>query len=574
MGIVVGIYCWLAFAYLPTGAHWTPDTGIKRLQADSLRFHPWLDLTIHYPGRWIDPDLSFLPFGRNFHYVWQGEVYFAQPPIVAILGKPFILVLGDTGERVMPLLAGLASVYLVAVLMGRLHLRPAWAGVLVAGLATPLLFYSLHFWEHTLAAALGLGAVVLVVNPAGAPSRRSLILSGLLAGMAAAVRKEMLFFALCLGVVLACRDRLAVQGNAVSGGRGRQRGAWRGLVLWALANVFVLSLYDLIVYLNSGNALPPELRISVTPGLTPRSYLFVHGPSTLADFVFDFRYNREGMLGNALLIVVLAYWLAGWLPFERAREAVRVTALAALGAGVAYFTWRLPVGNGLYGLLSASPFLAVSLLRPQAVTPARQAIGLVALGFFALGALGLGLLTPAGPGVVGLEWGARYALAAFPLGVPLALQSLQTLWGRAAHSGLARLHLALALGLVGLSVWIQVLGVREARASIAGGLVVRSGLLALPEAQLVTDLSWLPVRTPEAYAAKEIFQAETPDELSRWVEAAFAVGVRRFAYVSFGALSEDALAAAAPDGTRLVIVETRRLSTRLNLTRLAIVPSD
>ena len=55
LSLAAGVYIWLAFFYLPPGVYWSPDIGYKRLQAENVRFTPWLDLTIDYPGARTDP---------------------------------------------------------------------------------------------------------------------------------------------------------------------------------------------------------------------------------------------------------------------------------------------------------------------------------------------------------------------------------------------------------------------------------------------------------------------------------------------------------------------------------------
>jgi len=562
---VAGVYLWLAFGVLPPGGYWMPDTGVKRIQAANVRFNPAPDLTIDYPGQWLDPDFKFLPFAHNFYFIWQGRVHFSQPFYVAFMGRPFIRLMGDYGERVVPLLAGLVSVYLTGRLAQILGVRPVWPSVLLAGFATPLIFYSLSFWEHTLAAALGLGALALVLRPAGAPPwpLRVYLVSGLLAGLGGVVRKEIMFFALALGVVLAL--------NAVREAAPYRRRASSGLAAWSSACVCVFVVYLLASYLNSGHPVPPEFRIAAPPSFTPRAYLLVHGWTGLADFLFDPRFGRAG---TWLMITVGVYWLAGLWPRPAAlRTAMQVGALAVLCLGVGSFMWGQSASPYLRGVFSASPWLVLGL-RPQAgERRLARDLSLTALGFLGLAILSLGLLTTAGAGHGGGEWGARFFLTVFPLGAPLAASSLQTIWERAAQGWLARLRLALALALVGLSLAIQGLGLIGLRAGFASSLELRWAILALPETQVVTNQVWLASRVPKVYLSKEVSRLDAREDWVAWVQAADARGVRRFAFVSSGLPDEAVLAAAAPPGTQIKVIETRRLDEGFFATRLEITPS-
>ena len=558
LSLAAGVYIGLAFFYLPPGAYWSPDIGYKRLQAENVRFTPWLDLAIEYPGAWIDPGLKYVPFRNTFYYLWQGRIHFAQPPAMAVLASPFVALFGDRGERVMPLLAGLISLRLAAQLMRAVGAEPVWIGIVIAALATPVMIYSLFLWEHILAVALGLGAVALALQRPEARSRQDWILGGLLAGLAASARKELMLFALVLGAALALE--LYQNGN-----RRRWR-AWTGLALWAAAALCMLGLYELFSYLNSGNLIPPEFRVSVVPEYTPDAYLLVNGVGGLSDFVFD---PQFGWRGDVMLLAVIAYWAASrWLR-GRPREAIQISALAALLAGEWYGVRHLGIASGLVGVLSASPFLAVGLGDAGAAT---RKLRWITFGFYGLVLLNLGLLTASGPYQTGLEWGSRFALIVFPLSVPLVLNGLKAVRERAAQSWLARAHLALALMLIGLSVFIQLLGVSKT-STPAVGPESREALLAVPEKQVLTNLWWLSAAAPRLYLSKEIFLVNSEADLRAWMSAAYPLGVRAFVFVSYVPLTESIAVTLTPPGTQLKVVETRRLSNMMLVTHVALLPA-
>ncbi len=555
LGLVAGVYVWLAFFFLPPGVYWSPDIGYKRLQAENVRFTPWLDLTIDYPGAWLDPEFKYVPFRYTFYYLWQGRLHFAQPPAMAVLGSPFVALFGDRGESVVPVLAGLVCVGLTARLMRAVGARPPWAGVLLAGLATPMLIYGLFLWEHILGVALGLGAMTLAFEGTDASTPRRLLFSGLLTGLAASVRKELMLLALVLGAVLTL--------NILATENPRRRQAWKGLALWAGAGALVLAAYELISFLNSGYLVPPEFRISLAPEYTPRAYLLTHGLRSLADFIFD---PQFGLMGDLLIVAVAAYGLASRGPRTRVRDAIQVAALAALGIGVWNGVRQLGAAGGLIGLLSASPFLVVGSVAEARDRAARNLLWLT-LGFYALALLNLSLFTAAGPYQAGLEWGTRFALIVFPLSVPFVLDGLRTIRARTAHSWLARLHLALALLLIGLSVFIQLRGVSK-MSTPAVGPQSRAEMLAAPERQVLTNLWWLTAAAPQVYQAKEVFFVNSEAELRAWLGAAYPRGVRGFAFVGYVPLDPPTAASTAPPGIRLTVVETRGLSNQMILTRV------
>jgi len=573
-GLVAGIYLWLAFGYLPTGTYWSPDNGLKRIQADNLRFTPWPDLSIEYPGQWLDPDFKFAPFAPLFYFVSAGRLHFFQSPAIALLGRPFIWLMGDQGERVVPVLAGLCSVLLVAGLMRRLALRPAWAGVLSAGLGTPLLFYSLLFWEHTLAVALGLGVVAVLLRQTGPLPLRDGLLAGTLLGLAASIRKDLLLFAFVLGLVFvwealegvmaARRDSHASTDGFPEGWRPGLGPGWLGL---GGAFAVVFSLYG-VSHPRAQNILPPEAALAAD--FAPQAYFVTHGWGSLPDFIFSPGY---GIVGGLLVIALGVYWLAHHLTHSRLRETLQVGALTVIGLGIASFIPQHLRSGVSHGFLSASPFLVLSLNSTSRGAPRVRVLSHLALGFLVLYMLGVGLLVPRGPLRGGLEWGARYMLIVFPLCTPLAVDGLRAIRERAAHLPLARLHLLAALTLFGLSIFIQVLGIGLIRDSVRLREGSQAALLGLPEKIIVADMGWIASGAPELYAAKELFLLNSRSDLPRWAAQAHAARVRRFAFVSHGPLDEAAAHASAPAGARLSLLETRRLENDFFVTRLEFLPA-
>ena len=553
LGLVTGVYLWLAFGVLPAGGYWSIDNGYKRIQADNIRFTPWLDLAIRYPGQALDPTFQYLPFGPSFHYKWRGQIHLSQPAAIAILGKPFIMMLGDRGELVVPVFAGLTSLWLLAGLMQALELGPPWGGILLAGLATPMIFYSLNFWEHTLAVALGLAALLLIVTGMKvetSPGWRYL-LAGVLAASAAGVRKEMLIFVmLCGGWVALAAFR---------------RRSWRGFALWLSGVTVVLGGLWFFSYASSSYLVPPELRLSVTPRYTPQAYILAHGLNSLPDFILG---PNSGPIGGWLLVALGLYGLLPWLPQARLREALRLMLLLAFMAGVGVLAQHYPQAGNVYGILSVAPFLVLGLTPERAPSPDRRWVLMLTWGYWGLAVIGIGLFTTAGPWHSAQEWGARFMLVVFPLGAMWAASGLRHLWEGVSQSWLARLNFLAALTLVGLSVYIQALGIQAIRSGVSAQGQVQAIVLEWPETQVFTNLDRLAPLMPRVYATKRIWLVPSFQDLSAGLRQLYAHGERSFVFVSTGMLSEGSLPEIAPAGLRLTIVETRALGRQLYGTRV------
>ncbi len=133
--VLGGLYCALAFLYLPANFYWSADDGLNRIQTDNIRLTPWPDFSITYIGREIDPELKFAPIGQMFQYRQAGRLYLAQSPVIALLSLPFIHLLGDPGRYVMPIAGGLLTAYAAGRLARKLGFGPDWLAALLVGLA-------------------------------------------------------------------------------------------------------------------------------------------------------------------------------------------------------------------------------------------------------------------------------------------------------------------------------------------------------------------------------------------------------------------------------------------------------
>ncbi len=555
LGLVAAVYLWLAFGVFPTGGYWSIDNGFKRLQADNIRFTPFLDLAIAYPGREVDPLFKYVPFGLSFHYIWNGKIHLSQPPAIAIVDKPFIALMGDRGELMAPVLTGLLSLWLVARLVESVDAGLAWLGVVLAGLATPVIFYSLNLWEHTLALALGLGAVWLVVT--GEEDGRRYGLSGLLAALAAGVRKEMLILIVVLAGLLAVEALY----------RG-ERGLWRRWMLWVSVCVGCSLIWWGFSYFSSGDIIPPELRLSLRPRYTPQAYAFVHGLDTLPHFIFG---PASGQIGRWLTVALVGYWLSDWIPARRERQLLQLGLLLGIGWGVWTLAQSYAKDGNVYGLLSAAPFLTLGLLPGVKLTGPLRRVLFLALSYWGIAVVGLGVFTAVGPWQGAQEWGARFMLIVFPSATVGAVAGLRQMWEQAVSSWLGKGVLVAALGLVGVSVFIQGLGLRELYQGVARRSAMQATVMAWPEPIVITNMERVAPLMPQVYASKKVFLVQSFEGLADCLGQVNTHGGGDFIFVSNGMLPETILPIIAPPGKHLIIVETRPLGDGMYGTRVAVM---
>src|SRR5438270_8303221 len=243
--LVVVLYV-AALVTMPPDALTEHDTGAKYLQVRNLRLAPLgLDWSINYPARSLDPQLQFVPFNPKQHYVDdKGRIYLQWPIFLGLLTRIPWKVMGFWGLYVVPLLAGLGSLwaaYLLALEVG-VPRRLAWLAVPLLGLATPVAIYSLLFFEHTLAALLVTLSLLAGVRAVRTQRVSSAAWGGLLLAAAIYFRSEL--YVLAAAVCLA----LAVW--------AWRTGIWRPLMGWGVALVAGLVPLWAFYSISAGSILP------------------------------------------------------------------------------------------------------------------------------------------------------------------------------------------------------------------------------------------------------------------------------------------------------------------------------
>src|SRR5262245_58514909 len=146
---------------LRADAFFVGDPGIKLIAAKNAIARPDHPLDIPLPVIGNDS----VPYVEPFFEVHENHAHAVTAEPFPLISASFIRQFGPRGAYVLPaagfvgILVGCA--WLAVVLDSR---RNPIVVVLIAGLATPFLFYGLEFWEHAPAMALATNATAMFVS--------------------------------------------------------------------------------------------------------------------------------------------------------------------------------------------------------------------------------------------------------------------------------------------------------------------------------------------------------------------------------------------------------------------------
>ena len=474
---------WLA-ASLPPEGFYSGDSGLKLIAARSAIDHPSRPVEFDLPISGGKP----MPYVDPMVELHEGHGDILQSPLFPVISAPAIAAFGLRGAYLLPAIAFVALLPLLDVI--RRHATPdssfallAWIGIA----ANPLFFYSLEFWEHSIAVALiaaSMASAFLgerLAPGADEDARRGpafaeptigwwLVASGALAGFAALLRPEAMWFVVGLGLVLGFSKDAArtfqVRNQMISFGSG----VATVILPFAIANL-----------VHTG------------------TLLGAHASANLAPLIHDYlaaRWQRldawlwpHSLPAFAGLLLVAAAWLGRFFEVDlRVRQLVALAGAVAIAAAAAE---RLLPRDSFWQAFPLSLLALVPTGPLPSSTRRMYATALVTVAGIVLTATHDG----------GAQWGARLLLVTAPPLMVLAARGATQAMG-AGRWQVARVALVLFTLIAGLatsrSAYQELRSTKRAYAR----LVQTTASLTAPGDVIVTNVWWFDQIAASLYGSR------------------------------------------------------------------------
>jgi hypothetical protein len=282
----------------------------------------------------------------------NGEFYLQIPPFLPLLTSFFYTTMGQWALPLFPVLGGLLTAVatyklgiLVQVKYSRLLL---WATVF----ATPILFYSLELWDHTLAAAAAAWGVYSVARGVVSGRWQPVAWGSVAIGLGLGQRPEMYVFAIALaaGLFLVGWQRWNLWAAYVVGGVFATIPIWLLQYRWtghplgmAFAPHFfgygIPESYPVTAY--SGVALTRAIKIS-------RLLLYIESRDVIT-------FSAALLILVGVFVIILALRVPHWR-----KRSWLWSGLVLSGIGYGLFLWQ-SWENLLPGVLTTSPLFSLAL---------------------------------------------------------------------------------------------------------------------------------------------------------------------------------------------------------------------
>ncbi|MCS7235127.1 MAG: hypothetical protein RMM30_04025 [Armatimonadota bacterium] len=490
--------------------HWSVDSAVWELMTREVARRGWHGLWVENLARNVDPEGRFFP---GFFFVRVDDRYhFSFQPAFALLSAPLYQAFGRLGLVVVPLVAALVVGWLVAQQTEKILPGSGWAGAAALLFLTPVLLYAVTVWNHLPSVALlTLAAFLTWRSGFHAGQRLALLAGGLAAGLALLFRNEAYLYgaATVTAWILAARPQDRWRGALLLLAGFAAGWAVQAAVNWQLFGSLFGPKAESVAARQAAGALDLTYRLW-------NLYLFTAAP--------DFSAFLRGGVGEGLLLfaaVVLAAALLGLQDPDR-RPWLAAAGLWAVAVADAVVLARRTQVTGFFWV---APFTVVAFVR-RPLTPPRVFLWTLVLCF------GAGVVWTASHG--GFQWGPRYLLALYPLGVWLTADA----WAALAPTT-RRVFRWPATCLVVLSLLAQAAGVDHADQGQWRATQALRTIRDLRTEYVLVGLEIFAWDFAPAYGEKILMTVDSQAELEQAVRQLAASRIQRFTYIPRSGLAFD-----------------------------------
>jgi hypothetical protein len=506
LALVAMVYAGLAFFILPQAAFFSSDEGLKLIQVENFARKGITGFSLDYPGRSLDPELSYVPINNPPALIREGKVYAVYPIVFPLLATPLYRILGYSGLYVIPIVSGLLTL-VITCWLARLTGGSGTSSTIVLGLCSPLVFYSLVFWDHTLGTMLSTLAIALVLKNADNARKSWLIAGGILFGLAIWVRSEMYVMALVVPAVLLFRS-------------SRRFVHTLSLCLGMLVALIPLWIFQFLVY---GDPIGPHVEHF--------AWLAKEVPVTSDRVAIIYHTLLEGNSSAVLSFLYIMAFVASAMLFRSSRLR-RQTSLVIVSFGILAVATipnvlEASAGRPLGGLITTAPFLVFGFtaLLNSSVRERNRILLAIGLGYAAL----VSVMTPVDPG---LQWGPRFLLPIFPALAVVATNNFHALQA-AGELRSAHLLRACFICTVALSLAVQAAGLRTLYVikSRDRELIEKTG--QLDAVHILSDEYGYAQYAAPLFYEKQFFYVRDQEDYQRLTETLANHGISRYAFVTY-----------------------------------------
>ena len=485
--ITIAFLCFLFYFLLaslkPEGIFWSLDEGGKLIYIESVLREKNPSTALIYPGKPLDPNYENLAL--YFYSLKNGEIYSWWQVGFPLLSLPFYKFFGFAGLYILPSIAGALIVFFSAKITKFItkNQNLTYLMAFTVAFCSPVFFYSVTFWEHSLSVASIMMMTYLLLISIFQDQKEFLYISGIMGSLAVFFRTEAILLIAGYWLVLVIIERKKVVSFTL--------GLGITSLIWGTINYWLM-----------GNPISPN--VQAVQSLTNFNGLANVGLKYIPYTLFNAPIISAYSLGRGLLVVgTLLFALVIFFSLIKRFRLFSFIAFIGLCLVCFYVLIQPSMYRSVHGFILICPVVAlVFTIYNTKIWKTYLNYFLLSFGGILVFLIGYSLRAWLAAG--GLQWGPRYMLALYPLlliptliGVREILNSKNQLKNIVVYFSLIfGLFIGLGFQVRGYVTMVSTMNLYEQSAQ---------ELRKLNEEIIVTDCTWMPMVIPDLYWNGNIF---------------------------------------------------------------------
>lgn len=495
----------------------TSDAGLRFLQIRSLIAERWHTLAIAYPTE-VDPTFRYAPYYYAYSLV-NGRLYFNISPFYPLIASFLYAGFSKAGLAVSPIIGSLLTAWGTVKLAKTAKLpRPnlmMWAAIF----ATPLLFYSVQVWDHTLGTGLATLGIAFALDGLQKEKRGAIFVGGMILGLSLGQRPELYVLVGAAGaawLLINWRNLQRTIPLIIGGLTG-------ALPLFILQQLWVGHPLGMATAANLWGYGRPDSYLAQTlfGGELPRSII-------AGNFLFHIDSHDAATFSAALatIIGIGLFFFALRIPRYQKKAVLWIATLLILTGTL---IWSIIARHNMVtGLISTFPLFGISIVYVSE-DEHNQSTHKTYRIIFIICAIYLFAMLTFWPTFGARVWGARYLLTAYPLLLFLAFYNLAAYRSRFPPS-LQKTLLTAFTVLVIASTGLQFLGYRFNQTIVTSLVADRDAAAASPVDVILTNHPFWPALIGPL-ADKEYYYVKSDADLAYLIPRLYEANARSFTII-------------------------------------------
>ena len=514
--IIFLILLGISWYFMSSLTFFSNDNGLRFLQIQELVKNHGSSFTVSYPARFLDPDMAYTPFYYAYSVI-DNEIFLQISSFLPLVTAWVYPVLGTLALPLVPVVGGVLSATAVFYLGKITVVKRPYVLLWSAILATPLFFYSLELWDHSIAVACALWATVGFAKSLLTHRWQPALYGGFALGFGLGQRPEIYMYAIALGAAALLLS-------------------WKQ---WQLILALIIGsiLSAIPVWFLQWRWTGHPLGMSFAPHLFKYGVLESYPASTpgyprnvtLTRFILYIQGKDELVFLAALLILIGIFLIIFTVRIPRWQKSWLLWLAFSMAASGSLLMVGRTWGQPLPGILSTFPLIAISLIYlndKQDKSDRRPVYLLVLITVL----LFLGLMIALWPASGGIQWGARYLLPAYPLLLFLAFYVV-TIEAPILTDSYSKTFQRVATALLAVTILLQGYSVLLLAQKHQSEIVYREAINHLAADLILTNNPFLP-SAMVSLENKQFLYINDTEDLNNLVSQMYKNDIDRFALLT------------------------------------------